>query len=362
MATVAHHLKVKPAALAWPKGLTTTVVPPDAVAPAVIAQCPDLVPLLVGKPKPAGCPLYEDISAAAVDPDSAAILAACTAVSNTWPGVIKNGPPGLVNEFGSTRMGTTHPIGMPYAVVKSTQKLSPVSWIRNPPWGNYTLTNAIDPGPTGDNNYPMPDDYSLIQLGPDHHAIILDSDTFTLWEGWKVYLVNGVWQCAMMCKFDLKQKMPQRRDGRTSADAAGLPILPLLVRRDEVEDCLKTGAKEFGHALRFTLPIACCHASQVSPATHHAGKNMTANLPSFGDRWRLKASFDISTYPPETQILLNTLKIRGMFMADIGGVGHISGTPDARWNEHLYANLHNVKLFTDFEIVKRASAPSVAMG
>lgn len=349
----------------YPVGNFVTEVPPEPTQPATPAQivnCPDLTSIIGNKHAP-NDPFYTDISHAAVDPLSSAILQNCTTISQGWPTVQKNGPVRVVPELGSTFQGTNHPIGIPYNIIHGkTAPLSPVTWIRNKAWGNYTLTNAIDPGPLGDNQYPMPVDYSLIQLGPDHHMVLFDVDNWVLWEGWKVYFYQGTWYAAMICKFDLKLPIPQRRDGRTSADAAGLPICQALLRYDEIQAALTAKASYLNHALRFTLPPSLCHAAQISPGTHHAGGLQDPNCPVFGDRFRLKPSFDVSDYDPQVQIIMNTLKMFGMFMADIGGCGHVSGTPDTRWNDKVFGQLNAIKLFEDMEIVHRASAISTAMG
>ena len=134
-----------------------------------------------------------------------------------------------------------------------------------------------------------------------------------------------------------------RPEGWTSADAAGLPIFPGLIRYDEVME-----QKEIHHALRFT-----CKKTQhafIYPARHRASRNKDASLPPMGLRVRLKASFDISGFPACDQVILKALKQYGMFLADNGGNWFISGTPDARWPDADIQALRKVK-GSDFEVV-----------
>jgi hypothetical protein len=137
-----------------------------------------------------------------------------------------------------------------------------------------------------------------------------------------------------------------RPDGFTSADAAGLPILPGLVRRDEV------AAGAITHALRFTAPST--QRAYVWPARHDASSITDPSYPPMGIRVRLKASVDISGFSPVNQVILTALKKYGMFLADNGSPWFVSGAPDDRWNDdelHALTQLHG----GDFEVVDESS-------
>jgi hypothetical protein len=133
-----------------------------------------------------------------------------------------------------------------------------------------------------------------------------------------------------------------RGDGGPAADAAGLPIYPGLVRYDEV----KAGA--INHALRFTVESS--QKAYVLPATHYASSSTNANLPPMGLRVRLKATFDISSFSKDNQVILTALKKYGMFVADNGSNWYISGAPNPSFSDDDLANLSKVK-GSDFEVV-----------
>ncbi len=128
----------------------------------------------------------------------------------------------------------------------------------------------------------------------------------------------------------------------TSADAAGLPIFPGLVRYDEI------AAGEIRHALRFTVPKT--QKAYVWPARHYASSLTGAQYPPMGVRFRLRADFDISSYSPTNQIILRALKKYGMMIADNGSAWYLSGAPDSRWSND---DLHNLGKIhgSDFEVV-----------
>ena len=135
-----------------------------------------------------------------------------------------------------------------------------------------------------------------------------------------------------------------RPAGWTSADAAGLPIFPGLVRYDEV-----FGRREITHALRFTASRT--RRAYVAPARHFASSNTDSNLPPMGMRVRLKASVDIAGYSPAMQVILRALKKYGMILADNGSNWYVSGAPDARWNDSELNTLKSLK-GSDFEVVQ----------
>jgi len=135
-----------------------------------------------------------------------------------------------------------------------------------------------------------------------------------------------------------------RPAGWTSADAAGLPIFPGLVRYDEVFE-----QGEIKHALRFTVQYT--RRAYVFPARHFASSNTSTNLPPMGMRVRLKASFDISGFSPRMQVILRALKKYGMIVADNGSNWYISGAPDPRWDDNELSTLKAIK-GSSFEVVQ----------
>ncbi|HVT82931.1 MAG TPA: hypothetical protein VHM90_20000, partial [Phycisphaerae bacterium] len=179
----------------------------------------------------------------------------------------------------------------------------------------------------------------------DRHMICIDLENKKLYELFACYLKSGQWQCGSGAIFDLsKVSYGQRPKGWTSVDAAGLPVFAGLVRYDEV--AIK---KEVTHALRFT--VVNSRRAYVPPASHFASSKTDASLPPMGMRVRLKASFDISKYPADAQVILKGLKTYGMILADNGSDWFITGAPDPRWNDDNMNTLKKVK-GSDFEVVK----------
>ncbi len=174
----------------------------------------------------------------------------------------------------------------------------------------------------------------------DRHAIVLDPVNGLLHEFFKIKKVGTGWEAQQASTFNLKSNK-LRPDSWTSADAAGLPVLPAVVRFDE----LKRG--EIEHALRVTIPKS--RKAYVYPATHQAGHTADENFMRMGERLRLRASFDISKFSPEAQTILKALKKHGMFVADNGIEWAISIAPDSRIS-NLPAELRKVK-GGDFEVV-----------
>ncbi|HPH96010.1 MAG TPA: hypothetical protein PKW33_04885 [Anaerolineaceae bacterium] len=227
------------------------------------------------------------------------------------------------------------PIGIPYMVVNSLQAGVPVAF-------DYALES--DPGP-----YPIPPN-PLIEGGPDssgdRHILLLDKDACKLYELYAAYPQNdGTWFAGSGAIYNLHIN-DLRPDGWTSADAAGLPILPGLVRYDEVA----SGA--IRHAIRFTVPQT--RRAYVWPARHFASDLTGSEYPPMGQRFRLKASFDISGYAPQIQVILQAMKTYGIILADNGSSWYISGVPDERWDNDL---LHTMDDITgdDFEAVDVSS-------
>jgi hypothetical protein len=267
---------------------------------------------------PSNNPWNQDISTMPVDPNSANLIASIGL--NT----------GLHPDFGTVWAGA--PIGIPYRVVNASQPLVPVS---------FDYAGESDPGP-----YPIPPD-APIEGGAnstgDRHVIVVDKDRGKLYEMWNSYKVGAGWHAGSGAVFDLNSNA-LRPAGWTSADAAGLPIFPGLVRYDEV-----MVNKAINHALRFT--VAHTRHAYVYPARHFASSNTSTNLPPMGMRVRLKASFNITPFPPEVQVILKALKMYGMFVADNGSNWYVSGAPDPRWND---GNLNKLRYITgsNFEVVQ----------
>lgn len=228
------------------------------------------------------------------------------------------------------------PIGIPYVDVPGTQPLVPIS---------FDYDDESDPGP-----YPIPPD-APIEGGPDgdgdRHILVVERDNCILYEVFYAWPQDGgsSWQAGSGAIFDLNSHA-LRPDGWTSADAAGLPILPGLVRYDEV------AAGEIRHALRFTARQT--RSDYIWPARHEASSLSGTQYPPLGQRFRLKAGFDISGFSPDIQVILRALKTYGMFLADNGSDWYISGAHDPRWNDDLLGELKQLQ-GSDFEAVDESS-------
>jgi hypothetical protein len=165
-------------------------------------------------------------------------------------------------------------------------------------------------------------------------VLVLDRDACRLYELYYAWpQSDGSWHAGSGAIFDLGSHA-LRPAGWTSADAAGLPILPGLVRYDEV------ASGEIRHALRFTAPQT--RRAYVWPARHYASDLTAPHYPPMGQRFRLEAGFDISGFSPEVQVVLQALKTYGMFLADNGSAWYLSGVPDERWDNDVLHELHQV--------------------
>jgi hypothetical protein len=230
------------------------------------------------------------------------------------------------------------PIGIPYAVVSNHTRRVHVG---------FDYAAESDKGP-----YPLPRGVP-IEGGPsstgDRHVIVVNRDTCTDYELYAAYPRAGgsSWHAGSGAIFHLRSDH-LRPAGWTSADAAGLPILPGLARYDEV----KRGSID--HALRFTAP--CTARAYVYPARHFASTCSGANLPPMGLRVRLKASVKISGLPYQARIVAQALKRYGLILADNGSPWYISGAPDRHWNNSA---LHLLDQLTgrDFQVVNTSSLP-----
>src|SRR5262249_11541231 len=181
-----------------------------------------------------------------------------------------------------------------------------------------------------------------------NHLLMITQVERKLYELYGAHLTSsGTWAAGSGAIFDLVNGT-QRPPGWTSADAAGLPIFPGLVRYDEVYEL-----GQINHALRFTV----AHTRPASPPrpTHYASSITAPLLPPMGMRVRLKASFDISSYPAQAQVILRALKKYGMIVADNGSNFFVSGTADARWSESVLNNLKTVTV-ADFGVLEMQRA------
>jgi len=227
------------------------------------------------------------------------------------------------------------PIGIPFITVPGKQAKVAIT---------FQYADESDPGP-----YPIPAN-APIEGGPqssgDRHVLVIDQDNCILYETWSTYpQPDGTWQAGSGAIFHLHSNS-LRPAGWTSADAAGLPIFPGLIRYDEV------AAGEIQHAIRFTAPQT--RNTYIWPARHEASDLAGANYPPMGQRFRLKASIDISGYAPEAQVILRALKTYGMILADNGSSWYLSGAPDDRWDNDT---LHQITQLvgSDFEAVNESS-------
>lgn len=229
------------------------------------------------------------------------------------------------------------PIGIPFVVVPGSQPGVPIS---------FEYDDESDPGLSPGGSYPIPDN-PPIEGGPssdgDRHILILDKDHCKLYEVYAAYPQSGgSWTAGSGAVYDLNS-YALRPDGWTSADAAGLAILPGLVRYDEV------ASGEIRHAIRFTAP-STRDGTYIWPARHHASDDSNPSLPAMGQRFRLRADYDISGFSPEVQVILKAMKKYGIMLADNGSAWYLSGAPDERWDNDM---LHELDVLTgrDMEAV-----------
>lgn len=217
--------------------------------------------------------------------------------------------------------------GIPYNVVDSSTSMVKIV--------SFEYASQSDKGP-----YPIPG-HPKIEAGSDHHMLIVDKSNCKLYELWAAKKTSKGWKAGSGAIWNLRSNA-LRPAGWTSADAAGLPILPGLVRRDEVESGV------INHALRVTVPDT--RTSYVYPARHEAGDTGNKNYPPMGLRLRLKASVSLSSFSKEDQVLLQAMKTYGIIIADNGSPWYISGVSDPAWNDD---DLHLIDRITgsDFVVV-----------
>jgi hypothetical protein len=284
---------------------------PALLAVTVAAACRPVAPPPPSGPNPTmtangslrGCPVFpadnawnEDITTLPVSSRSAAYLTSIGLAGH------------LHADFGG---GGAY--GIPYVTVQAEPPV---------PLNFTAYGDESDPGP-----YPVPL-AAPVEGGAssdgDRHVLAVDTDHCKLYEMYRAFPRGNRWDADAGAVFDLRSDA-LRPDGWTSADAAGLPIFPGLVRYDEVS----SGA--IRHALRFT--VARTQQGYIHPATHDASSSTDPNLPPMGLRLRLKASFDTTSFHGEARVVLEALKRYGMIVADNGSNWYITGASDPRWND-----------------------------
>ncbi len=233
---------------------------------------------------------------------------------------------GLHPDFGSG-LYDGQPIGIPFDIVTKKTPHTRLS---------FEYADESDKAP-----YPIPRNIH-IEGGSDRHALLIDRDACRLYELFALTRSESGWQAGSGASWNLRSNK-LRPAGWTSADAAGLPIFPGLARYDEVARGV------IDYALRFT--VVRTRRAYVYPARHYASNLTDPNLPPMGLRVRLKASFDVTSFPNQTRVILVALKRYGMLVADNGANWFISGAPDAHWNNDDLHTLGRVK-GSDLEVVQ----------
>jgi hypothetical protein len=248
---------------------------------------------------PANNPLNEEIANAPADPNSARYVASIGLAAHLHP------------DF-----GTNPTYGIPYAVVGPKQPKVAISFDE---YGDES-----DPGP-----YPVPSGAPVEGGGGngDRHVLVAQEGTCTLYELYHAYRQSGRlrgWRAGSGAVWHLSSNA-LRREGWTSADAAGLPVFPLLVRYPEV------AGGRIEHALRVTVPRT--QRGYIHPASHFASSSTDAGLPPMGLRLRLRASYPLGGFSGQALVVLEALKRYGVIVADNGSPWYITGAPDTRWDE-----------------------------
>jgi hypothetical protein len=282
-----------------------------SLAAAAIAGCPVF---------PASSPWNQRVDALPVHPRSNAMVQAISTDDTVHP------------DFGSG-LYAGRPIGIPFQVVAKRAKRTRVS---------FQYADESDKGP-----YPIPA-RPKIEGGSDRHLLLVQRGTCRLFELFAAHKRGSAWRAGSGAIFDLRSTK-LRPKGWTSADAAGLPILPGLARYDEVK------AGEIKHALRFTVERT--RNAFVFPARHFASDLADPDLPAMGQRFRLKARVQLDDFPKQARIVATALKRYGMIVADNGSNWFISGAPDPGWDNDDLRALGRLK-GSDFEVVTESTPPA----
>ena len=265
---------------------------------------------------PAEDPLNQEIANAPVNPNSANYVASIGLSAHLHP------------DF-----GTNPSYGIPYTVVGEDQPKVPIKF--------KPYAAESDPGP-----YPVSANAPIEGGGKkghgDKHVLVVQEGTCMDYELYKAKRKGEGWVAASGAVFNLRSEA-LRPEGWTSADAAGLPIFPLLARYPEVS------SGQIDHALRVTVPST--QNGYIHPATHYASSNSNSNLPPMGLRLRLKASYSLAGFSGESLVILEALKRYGLIVADNGSPWFITGAPNPAWNDE---NLEEIKRVpgSEFEAVE----------
>jgi hypothetical protein len=320
---------------------------------ALAVTAPAAAQAIRNGPLPQPLPLFPpdnwwnaDVSQAPVDPASDALLDAIGRDRRLHP------------DFGGDAPQAPEIFGLPYASVPGSQPLVPVTFVE---YGDESDAGA--PGrPAG---YPIPPEARFeprwiegghpgaAAPGGDRHLLIVDRDRGILYELYHAHwnVAMGRWEAGSGAVWPLDENR-RRPEGWTSADAAGLAILPGLVRWDEV-----FGPGPIRHALRFTAPKT---NGYVFPASHRAGD--TPGAPPLGTRLRLKPSVDLSPYPPEVRKIFQAMKTHGLILADNGSAMFVQGTHDPRWDNDVLNPAFRSLTAGDFEVIELGWRPATGGG
>jgi hypothetical protein len=254
---------------------------------------------------PADNPLNQEIANLPVSPQSAQYVQSIGPTAHLHP------------DFGRDKH-----FGIPYKVVSARQPEVPIDFTEDP--------EESDPGP-----YPIPPNAKVEGAGEegDRHVLVLQRGTCELYELYGAERDGGGWDAASGASFDLRSDA-LRPEGWTSADAAGLPIFPLLARYPEV----KAGA--IRHALRVTVPQS--QRGYIHPATHFASRSSDPALPPMGLRLRLKADYSLEGFSGQALVIMEALKRYGLIVADNGSPWYITGAPNGKWDEAGLQQLKSV--------------------
>ncbi len=279
----------------------------------LLASCGASSPPSAGGPTLAGCPVFPADDYWNTPVDGLPPLAR----SSSYVAAI-GADAGVHADFGSG-LYEGSPIGIPFNLANAATPRNQVS---------FDYAGESDPGP-----YPIPPN-PLIEGGSDRHLLVLERSSCKLYELYDATLTASGWHAGSGAVFDLRGYR-MRPDGWTSADAAGLPILPGLVRYEEV------AAGEIRHAIRFTAPRT--QKAYLWPARHYASSDSDPDLPPMGLRLRLRADFDESGFGPQAQVVIRAMKKYGIVLADNGSAWFISGVPDERWDNDDLHQLGRIK-------------------
>lgn len=308
-------------ALAGLVALRTSALPehtPLADPPAVMTRGADRVSP-PGGPSLGGCPMFprdnpwnQRVDTLPVRADSAAIISRIQ---------------GLGGQRLHPDFGANPSYGIPFVVVPGDQPLVPITYV--------AYGDESDPGP-----FPVPLD-APVEAGNDRHVLVLRRGTCELFELYRAFRAGPGWQADSGARFDLRSNA-LRPLGWTSADAAGLPILPGLVRYDEV------ASGRIEHALRVTFPRT--QRGYILPATHFASSDTDPTLPPMGLRLRLRSDYDLSGVTGHALVIARALQRYGLLVADNGSSWYISGATDPRWDDVDLGQLKRIPGWA-FEVV-----------